>query len=108
MSLFRSDIVFDQFMTIPATQQQFLANGHNKSHFISMLSGKTEKVEVKQADNDADVLFVETAIELFSTTNTIMVIGQNIDILVLLTERTAKNSVVYFLQPGKAQQRTKI
>ncbi|CAH1109512.1 unnamed protein product [Psylliodes chrysocephalus] len=32
-----SDIIFDQFMTVPANQQQFLANIHNKSRFISML-----------------------------------------------------------------------
>ena len=35
-----SDIIFDQFMEVPANQQQFLANIHNKSSFISMLSDK--------------------------------------------------------------------
>ena len=52
-------------MTVPANQQQFLANIHNKSHFISMLSDKltTENIVVKQAQNDADVLIIETAIE---------------------------------------------
>ena len=51
------DIIFDQFMTVPANQQQFLANIHNKSNFISMLSDKliTENIAVKQAQNDPDV-----------------------------------------------------
>ena len=28
-----SDFIFDQFMKVPANQQQFLANIHNKSRF---------------------------------------------------------------------------
>ena len=31
-----SDIIFDQFMRVPANKQQFLANIHNKSRFISI------------------------------------------------------------------------
>jgi len=57
-------IIFDQFMTVPANQQQFFANIHNKSRFISMLNDKliTENIAVKQAQYDADVLIIETAI----------------------------------------------
>ena len=60
-----SDIIFDQFMKVPANQQQFLTNIYNKSRFISMLSDKliTENIAVKQAQNDTDVLIIETAIE---------------------------------------------
>ena len=35
-----SYIIFDQFMKVPASQQQFLPNIHNKSRFISILSDK--------------------------------------------------------------------
>jgi hypothetical protein len=51
-------------MTVPANQQQFFANIHNKSRFISMLNDKliTENIAVKQAQYDADVLIIETAI----------------------------------------------
>ena len=54
-----SDIIFDRFMKVPANQQ-FLANIHNKSRFISTLSVKliTENIAVKQAQNDADVLII--------------------------------------------------
>ena len=31
------DVIFDQFMTVPTNQQQFLSNTHNKSRFIFML-----------------------------------------------------------------------
>ncbi|GBN35153.1 hypothetical protein AVEN_110845-1 [Araneus ventricosus] len=35
-----SDVLFDRFMTVPTNMKQFLANTHNKSRFISMLSQK--------------------------------------------------------------------
>ena len=70
-----SDIIFDQFMKVPANLQQFLANIHNKSRFIYMLSDKliTENIAVKQAQN---------------ATNTIVVVGEDVDLLILLTART--------------------
>ena len=82
-----SDVVFDQFMTVPTNQQQFLANNNNKSGFILMLCAKftAANILVKQADNDADVLIIETAIEQFNTTNTIIVVGEDVDLLVFST-----------------------
>ncbi|GBN74357.1 hypothetical protein AVEN_275181-1 [Araneus ventricosus] len=55
-----SDVLFDRFMTVPTNQQQFLANIHNKSRFISMPSEKLKAADifVKQANNDADVLII--------------------------------------------------
>ena len=95
---------------VPANQQQFLANIHNKSRFISMLSDKliTENIAVKQAQNDADVLIIETAIEQFNATNTIVVVGEDVDLLILLTARTPIDKIIYFLKPGRAQQRTEM
>ncbi|GBM61025.1 hypothetical protein AVEN_264359-1 [Araneus ventricosus] len=55
-----SDVPFDRFTTVPTNQQQFFANTHNKSRFISMLSEKLKAADifVKQANNDADVLII--------------------------------------------------
>ena len=64
----------------------------------------SENVSVKQADNDADVLIVETAIEQFNSTNSTILIGEDVDLLVLLS----KLKIIYFLKPGKAQQESKI
>lgn len=103
-----SDIIFDEFMTVPANQQQFFANINNKSRFISMLSDKltAANIAVKQAQNDADVLIIETAIEKFNVTNTTIVVGEDVDLLILLTARTPIVKIIYFLKSGKAQQRT--
>lgn len=60
-----SDVLFDEHMTVLTSQQKFLRNTHNKTRFISMLKEKftAENILVKQSNNDADVLTIETAIE---------------------------------------------
>jgi hypothetical protein len=68
----------------------------------------TENIAVKQAQNDADVLIIETAIEQLNATNTTVVVGEDINLLVLLTARTPIDKIIYFLKPGKAQQQTEI
>ena len=75
-----------------------------------MLSDKltTENIAVKQAQNDADVLIIETAIEQLNATNTTVVVGEDVDLLALLTARTPIDKIIYFLKPGKAQQQTEI
>ncbi|KAI4493650.1 hypothetical protein M0804_001826 [Polistes exclamans] len=105
-----SEIIFDEIMTVPENQQQFFTNINNKSRFISMLSNKlpAANIAVKQAKNDADVLIIETAIEKFDATNTTIVVGEDVDLLVLLTARTPMDKIIYFLKPGRAQQRTEI
>ncbi|GBO34389.1 hypothetical protein AVEN_207736-1 [Araneus ventricosus] len=104
-----SDVLFDRFMTVPTNQQQFLANIHNKSRFISMLSEKLKAADifVKQANNDADVLIIETALEKFNT-NTTIVVGEYVDLLIILTARTPTDRIIYFLKPGKAEIETKM
>lgn len=105
-----SDIIFDEFMTVPANQQQFFANIKNKSRLISMLSDKLTagNIAVKQAQNDADIFIIETAIEKFNATNTTIVVGEDVDLLILLTAKTPSDNIIYYLKPGKAQQRTQI
>lgn len=68
----------------------------------------SENIFVKQADNDADVLIIETAIEQFNLTNTTIVVGEDVDLLVLLTARTPTEKIIYFLKPGKAQHQSEI
>ena len=97
-------------MIVPKNKQQFIANTHNKSRFISMLCEKltTANIVVKQAGNDADVLIIETAIEQFNATNTTIVVGEDVDLLILLTARTPFDKTVYFFKPGKAHEQSKI
>ena len=63
-----------------------------------MISDKltSENIAVKQAQKDADVLIIETAIEQFNTTNTTVVVGEDVDLLILLTARTPIDKIIYF------------
>ena len=63
---------------------------------------------VKKADNDANVLIIETALEQSNATNNPIVVGEDVDLLVLLTARTPIDKIIYFLKRGKAHQPTEI
>ncbi|KMQ87920.1 hypothetical protein RF55_12673 [Lasius niger] len=73
-----------------------------------MLSEKLEaaNVIVKQAQDDADVLIIETALEQSSRNTTF--VGEDADLLVLLLARTPSDRETFFLQPGKGKVETKI
>ena len=68
------------------------------SRFISMLKEKftAENILVKQAINDADVLIIETAIEQINLTNTTIVVGEDVVLLVLLTARAPTEKTIFF------------
>ena len=63
----------------------FLSNTKNKQGIISLMTSTLQKCGIKviQADEDADLLTVKTAIESASIKNTVL-IGEDTDILVLL------------------------
>lgn len=55
-----------------------------------MLAQKLEaaNISVKQAEDDADVLIIKTALEHYHTNIKIIVIGKDVDLLILLIART--------------------
>lgn len=59
-------LVSDLKLKVPTSQQKRLAKAH-KFRFISMLIDKctAENILVRKANNDAEVLIIETAIEQF-------------------------------------------
>lgn len=70
-----------------------------------MLKQKMEQaaIEVKQAEEDADVLIVNTAISLAATFKNVFVVGEDIDLLVLLTALSPPQSNIYLLKPGRGK-----
>ena len=75
-----------------------------------MLSDKliTEYIAVKLAQNYADFLIIETAIEQSNATNTIVVVVGDVDLLILVTARTPIDKTIYLLKPGRTRQRTEM
>lgn len=59
-----------------------LFNVHYKSRLVSILNDEFDasNMHVEQADNDGDVLIIETAIKQHSTRNTSIVVGEDFDL----------------------------
>lgn len=88
---------------IPFLQDKFLSNDKNKNKLIGTLSEifQKEGFICKQAQEDADSLIIHTSIEVsVSTGKTVIVVGQDIDLLVLLTQLNSDDLDIYFHKPG--------
>lgn len=57
----------------------------------------------KQAEGDADTLIVNTAIEVAKSGELTAVVGDDIDLLVLLTALTPPETEIFFLKPGRGR-----
>ena len=70
-------------MVIKCKKAVFLSNKANKQCFIYLLGPKlkTDGCTVQHAKADADVLILHTAVEVVTTTNIIVVVGNYTDLL---------------------------
>jgi len=66
---------------------------------------KNVNIATKQARDDADVLIIETAMEE-SIVNTTVVVGENIDLLVLLIGHSHSQQHLFFMKPDKGKVKT--
>jgi len=56
---------------------------------------------VNQALDDADTLIVNTAIDLSLTNETVVIVGEDIDLLIILTGLAPTTNNIFFMKPGK-------
>lgn len=107
--LLSADVLFDETMNVTVSQDKFLFNSNNKIRLISMLLEKFEanNFHIKHAQDDADVLIIEAALEQ-ACKNTTVVVGEIIDLLVILIARTPIDKKIFFLKPGKGKDERKI
>lgn len=96
-------VLFSETMTATMPKEQFLSNDSNKKRLISILVDKLEQVgyRVMQATEDADTLIVNTAIQMTEMFSTVVIIGEDTDLLVLLTAKAPSGSKIYLMKPGK-------
>jgi len=96
------EINFDLHTQISIAQEKFLANEKNKKNFIKYLS--TKLIEngfiAYTANEDADCLIINTAINQSSSNDTVAVVGEDIDLLVLITQLSPTDKI-YFIKPSK-------
>lgn len=98
--------------SLPSTtsQEEFLGNASNKMQLISLLSSKLEVagISVLQATADADVLVVTTAISQTREVESVVVVANDTDILVLLIALANNNHAIYMLEPGNVKKPQKM
>lgn len=100
-----AEIAFDETMKTTTSQAKFLANESNKSRLISMLCNrfKNEGIVVKQALEDADTLIINTALDMSNKFGSVVIVGEDIDLLVILTGLCKSENNIYFLKQGKGK-----
>lgn len=89
------------------TQAEFLSNNRNKKCFIEMLADRCLKhnIKVRLAVSDADSLIVSTALEEAKKGETVVVVGKDTDLLVLLTSFASVTDKVMFLRPAGSKKK---
>lgn len=102
------DILFEKNTIITTTQEKFLDNETNKVRLIKYVKTEFEKsgISVKESNDDADTLIVHTAVENGTNYNLVFIIGNDVDLLVILCGSTDKNNI-YLMKPGRAKIPTK-
>lgn len=99
------EIHFDLNTSISIPQEKFLSNSRNKNKFIILLTRSLNQASFscKVADEDADIsissstymLIVESVIHLATNGSRVVLVNQDIDLLVLLSQKTSENTTAY-------------
>lgn len=103
------DLHFSESTRTTVSQSTFFSNKINKQRFILQLSKHLEKsgVSVLHAEGDADNLIVDTSIELRNTQNSVTLVGEDTDLMVLLIFKVKKEKI-YMLRPGSSAKPDKL
>ena len=97
-------VMFDETMAAAMSQEKFLSNSMNKQRLISMLCIKLQNAgfAVKQSEEDADYLIIKSALELEKSSQCVVVVGEDIDLLIIMAVST-NSETIFFLKPGKGK-----
>ena len=99
------EILFNENTILTDSQRQFLSNLINKERFISQLvcNFKTAGIRTFTATDDADVHIVRTAIDIHEKNKKQdVVVGQDVDLLVLLIALTPDAMDIRMLKKGNS------
>lgn len=93
-----SDVSISKNNLVAIKQANFLSNVANKYKLVQMLAEYLTEhgIPTKIAAEDADVLIVQTAIELINEKEQVAIVGNDVDLLVLSIGLTPNNMKLYF------------
>ncbi|KAJ8684487.1 hypothetical protein QAD02_020279 [Eretmocerus hayati] len=101
-----AQIEFDASTPIHMKKVDFLSNEMNKKRLINLLSKEFQNhgICTTQAEEDADVLIIQTSIEMacVNSDRYVVVVGEDIDLLVIMNELASAYENIYFLKPRNA------
>ncbi|GBN57077.1 hypothetical protein AVEN_244561-1 [Araneus ventricosus] len=104
------DINFEETMTVTVQQEHFLANGRSKTRLIQLLRQKmtSKGIETRVAKGDADTYIVRCGLEKATSHPTVAIIGEDVDLMMILIVLAPAESDIYFMKPGKGKFEAKI
>lgn len=100
------EMIFEETTTPNVSQDLFLSNAKNKLRFIQLLKVKFEAkhIEVFQAEEHADKLIITTAIRKASDFQVVVIVGEDVDWLVILTGlRGSTQGTIYLQKCGRGK-----
>ncbi|KAE8741175.1 hypothetical protein FOCC_FOCC013299 [Frankliniella occidentalis] len=86
--------------TAEVTRDEFLGSSENKAQFLPLLSARRGRAGVQVRHADGDYLIVQTALEAGTARGSVVMVGEDMDLLVLLAVH-ADNTDVSMLMPGR-------
>lgn len=80
-----------------------MSSDQNKTQLTKHLVEKFREsgYEVQVADGDANRLTIETAMNMSKTYKNCVIIGEDIDLLVILIALSPSDKEIFFLKPGR-------
>ncbi|GBM68233.1 hypothetical protein AVEN_268717-1 [Araneus ventricosus] len=103
------DINFEETMTVTVQQEHFLANGRNKTRLQLLRQKMTSKgIETRVAKVDADTYIVRCGLEKATSHPTVAIIGEDVDLIMILIALAPAENDIYFMKPGKGKVEAKI
>ena len=97
------EVLIEDSIHVSMSQQEFLGNTANKVRFIALLTSHLEAAgfEVHHASADADRLIVLTALDVADTCAASVLVGEDTDLLILLTVLSDPEKDIKMLMPGR-------
>ncbi|KAJ8889350.1 hypothetical protein PR048_008849 [Dryococelus australis] len=104
------DVNFDENMLASVQQKDFLANEKNKTKLIELLveTLTARGIEASNATGDTDGSIVRCGLNKVTSHSSVVAIGEDVDLLVLLIALTPPDRNVYFMKPGRGNIEDKV
>ncbi|KAJ8678202.1 hypothetical protein QAD02_013989 [Eretmocerus hayati] len=107
-----AEIQFNSDTPVKCNQELFLSNEVNKKRFIQMLSRELQMADIKVnvAEEDADLLIIQTAVNVARAKpdENVVVVGEDIDLLVIMNQLAWMLRNLHFLQPKRSNSKRDI